>query len=349
MKNIKKIISLCLNLFIVAGVSLGLVLAFKGFDWKGDYSKCPFNFFTNDSNILLGISSLLYLVFGLMNFKKDSLPKFVTLFRLIGSTATLVTFVVVVTILGPQFGFTKFLFDIEGGFLFLHFVCPLLSLLSFVFFENDNRLGLWNSVYTMIPTILYGCVWIVLELIDVKFQDVAPYPFLKIYGVPPYQPILYVFGMFLGTWALGILHLFLHNLFANKEVTNVSAPVKEETPSAANGEKSEDSAAIGKAKEDDVVVVEDSEDNEVQEEEEEIKAEEAAKAANPTGYQNGPRVYHIAKQGDSGKWQVRLATGQKAIKLFDTQAQAIDYAKSLVRTQGGSIRVHSLKGKLRKQ
>jgi hypothetical protein len=64
---------------------------------------------------------------------------------------------------------------------------------------------------------------------------------------------------------------------------------------------------------------------------------------------NRPRVYHISKQIDSGKWQVRLATGQKAIKLFDTQEQAIFYAKSLVKSQGGSIRVHSLKGKMRKE
>jgi hypothetical protein len=49
------------------------------------------------------------------------------------------------------------------------------------------------------------------------------------------------------------------------------------------------------------------------------------------------------------QWQVKLATGQKAIKLFSTQEEAINYAKGLVKTQGGSIRVHSLKGKMRKE
>ncbi|MCH3909172.1 MAG: DUF2188 domain-containing protein [Bacilli bacterium] len=63
---------------------------------------------------------------------------------------------------------------------------------------------------------------------------------------------------------------------------------------------------------------------------------------------NRPRVYHISKQ-ESGQWQVKLATGQKAIKLFSTQEEAINYAKGLVKTQGGSIRVHSLKGKMRKE
>lgn len=65
-------------------------------------------------------------------------------------------------------------------------------------------------------------------------------------------------------------------------------------------------------------------------------------------YNNRPRVYHVSKQADSGKWQVKLATGVKAIRLFDTQDEAIAYAKGLVKTMGGSIRVHSVKGKMRK-
>jgi hypothetical protein len=76
--------------------------------------------------------------------------------------------------------------------------------------------------------------------------------------------------------------------------------------------------------------------------------EKAAQTADPNNYMNRPRVYHISKQ-ESGQWQVKLATGQKAIKLFSTQEEAINYAKGLVKTQGGSIRVHSLKGKMRKE
>lgn len=60
------------------------------------------------------------------------------------------------------------------------------------------------------------------------------------------------------------------------------------------------------------------------------------------------RIYHISKRKDDGKWQVKFAKGQKAIKLFRTQAEAIEYAKVLAENQGGSIRIHSLKGKIRK-
>lgn len=63
---------------------------------------------------------------------------------------------------------------------------------------------------------------------------------------------------------------------------------------------------------------------------------------------NGAKIYHISKRKEDGKWQVKFANGSKAIKLFDTQAEAIDFAKTLAKNQEGSIRIHSVKGKIRK-
>ena len=56
------------------------------------------------------------------------------------------------------------------------------------------------------------------------------------------------------------------------------------------------------------------------------------------------RNYHVAKRTD-GKWQVKFAGGEKAIKLFDTQAEAIAYAKKLAQNQEGSISIHKKDGK----
>ena len=66
-------------------------------------------------------------------------------------------------------------------------------------------------------------------------------------------------------------------------------------------------------------------------------------------YEGKTRVYHIAQSKTiDGQWQVKLAGGDKAIKIFKTQKEAIEFAKGLIRTQGGSIRIHSMKGKMRK-
>ncbi len=60
------------------------------------------------------------------------------------------------------------------------------------------------------------------------------------------------------------------------------------------------------------------------------------------------KVYHISQHPTEDKWQVKLAKGEKAIKLFDTQLEAIEYAKELSKNQGGSIRLHARDGKIRK-
>ena len=58
--------------------------------------------------------------------------------------------------------------------------------------------------------------------------------------------------------------------------------------------------------------------------------------------------YHIVHRQD-GKWQVKFAKGEKAIKLFDTQEEAIAYAKKLAANQNGSITIHKKDGSIRKQ
>ena len=55
------------------------------------------------------------------------------------------------------------------------------------------------------------------------------------------------------------------------------------------------------------------------------------------------RNYHVVKRAD-GKWEVKYAGGQKAIKLFDTQKEAIEYTKVMAENQGGKMLVHNSKG-----
>lgn len=56
---------------------------------------------------------------------------------------------------------------------------------------------------------------------------------------------------------------------------------------------------------------------------EKVQEEVPAKAEKE---KSAARNYHVAKRPD-GKWQVNFAGGEKAIKLFSTQAEAIAYAR----------------------
>ena len=56
------------------------------------------------------------------------------------------------------------------------------------------------------------------------------------------------------------------------------------------------------------------------------------------------RTYHVNKRKEDGKWTVKYAGGEKVIKLFDTQKEALEYAKKMADNQGGTVLVHASKG-----
>lgn len=78
------------------------------------------------------------------------------------------------------------------------------------------------------------------------------------------------------------------------------------------------------------------------------KAKAAAEKEEAEVAKDENKVYHISKH-ESGKWQVKLGKGAKALKLFDTQKEAIAFAKEKADNQEGSIVIHKLDGKIRKQ
>ena len=60
------------------------------------------------------------------------------------------------------------------------------------------------------------------------------------------------------------------------------------------------------------------------------------------------KVYHISKRKEDGKWQVKAEGATKALKLFMTQTEAIEYAKKVAGNQEGRIVIHKEGGGFRK-
>ena len=85
----------------------------------------------------------------------------------------------------------------------------------------------------------------------------------------------------------------------------------------------------------------------IAEEKKPVKTEEKA-TPKKDETKKSSKVYHISHHPTEDKWQVKLAKGEKALKLFDTQLEAIEYAKEVSKNQGGSIRLHSVAGRIRK-
>ena len=62
-------------------------------------------------------------------------------------------------------------------------------------------------------------------------------------------------------------------------------------------------------------------------------------------------VYHVSKRENNGReWKVFIEKSTKPIKIFDTQAEALDYAKALAtnKDDGSYVILHGLDGKIRK-
>ena len=65
---------------------------------------------------------------------------------------------------------------------------------------------------------------------------------------------------------------------------------------------------------------------------------------------NPGQVYHISYHDRKLKtWKVKTENAGRALKVFPTQKEAIDFANACVKKNGGSIRIHSMVGRIRKE
>jgi|GEM_PF-4217154 len=77
-------------------------------------------------------------------------------------------------------------------------------------------------------------------------------------------------------------------------------------------------------------------------------------SAKETTSTNSVAIYHVSqnKNQDSEhhkRWRIRRQGSQKTIKYFDTQKEALEVAKDLADSNDGSVILHGLDGKIRRQ
>ena len=80
-----------------------------------------------------------------------------------------------------------------------------------------------------------------------------------------------------------------------------------------------------------------------------MQAPQAVNAPKTTA--TGKTAYHVSKRDNDGReWKVFIQGSDKVIKLFDTQKEALEYAKTLAKNKddGSYVILHGLDGKIRK-
>ena len=92
-------------------------------------------------------------------------------------------------------------------FLFHHTLCPILCIISFVFFENEYKIGKKFIFYSLIPTLLYAIIFIFLNAFNVVN---GPYFFLKVNNQPIYMSIIWFVAIMSGAYGISTLLWFLN-------------------------------------------------------------------------------------------------------------------------------------------
>lgn len=278
-------------------------------------------FFTVNSNIYLAIVCLVVAIFNVFSIIKQKNCEFawISYLKFTAVTAISVTFFTVVLFLDP-FWKADFLHSemYTNSNFFLHILSPVTAIIGFLFFDLNNKLKWKWSWIGAIPVISYGIFYTCMVFITGdSIYDIYGFVSNHQTGVINYSMAFVVIPvMFIGAYALGCLWLLLNGFFFKKY--GCACASKNDTKYSSD-------------------FIE--------------KRENQKTCKNPISSKSfEPRIYHISRSSFIfGKWQVKLANSGKATKLFDTQKEAIDYANELIKTQGGSIRVHSLKGKIRKE
>ena len=121
-----------------------------------------FKFFTVDSNLFMGIMSLVFTIedIKILKNKKDEIDIKIYILKLMSTASVSLTFIVVFTYLGP-FSEYGILSMIMNSNLFFHLLTPIFSILTFVLFEKTDKIKFKHSIYGLIPMLIYAIYYIV--------------------------------------------------------------------------------------------------------------------------------------------------------------------------------------------
>jgi len=188
---------------IVLAIDIAMVVMERKvyFPWSG---PMQLRFYTNSSNVLAmfvcvicAVTGAVCLIFGI------DMPRWAQILRYVSACCLMVTFIVAACILVPRDpGATFKGFMLKGGNLFVHALCPLLMLASFLI-SGGEPLTVKHAAMAVIPTVIYGVVTIVMVS---KRVYSAPYFFFRVTQQPWYETVKWmaviVGGNFAVSWLL---------------------------------------------------------------------------------------------------------------------------------------------------
>ena len=193
----KRNVSIALSIIIIILEIIALSVCYNSFGINLAY-------YTIDSNIFLLISTILYLI------TINNVPKIVQLLKYSSTLSVFITFLVVVFVLYPMYDFNFQFMFLDGPNLYMHVLCPLLAVISFIFFDsNEIENSLKNNLRSLYFTIIYAIILISLNILNVVS---GPYPFLKVNQQSPLMSLFWIVLILGGALILSKALLFLKDM-----------------------------------------------------------------------------------------------------------------------------------------
>ncbi len=337
MKKSRVVVGLILNLLIVAAIVFGVLNGFLGFLGKVLFTDVLafFQDFTNVSGVFIGVVALfaLFADFAYLGGKKPG--KFITTLKLMAITTSVMAMIYNLAFYAPKEGWDKIV-DYQY-LLYPALVAPVLGIIDFIV-ENRAKLPMRFAFIGMLPTLVYFAV--VISLANLKVIGEL-YDFLLL-KPEIWLSIVWWVGIVLVSYVVATILVLFHRGGAEE----VEEKPAEAQPSAEEGVRVEEKEEI---------VVENKGDDKKDNKKDENKADEAKPAAPESGVavqREGNRIapaarktFHI-KKGFNGKWQVVSEPEGDVIEEFESQAEALAYAKGLIERDGGNYRVHMVRGRI---
>ena len=167
--SVKKrtVISLILNIAVAVLAVIGLYEMMTGTVSNGEeLLRLPgvqaFKYYTVDSNLLTGLSSLVTAVFlvSVLAGKRTALPKWAEAFRLMSVTSVTLTALVVAFYLAPEAknGFGSLY---EGPNFIFHCVIPILAIAGLLLQSSEQGLRFRANLLSLVPVAVYGLYYII--------------------------------------------------------------------------------------------------------------------------------------------------------------------------------------------
>lgn len=185
-----KNIQIIINISIIILEIIGFILVIQ------DYGIYNLEYYTEDSNFLLLLSSILILIYLTTN---KGLPSWLKSFRFIAVVSTTLTFIIVLTVLSwaSDMGLYTLLF--YRGLFYHHTICPILAIISFSLIEKYDNLKAIQGTYF---TIIYALILIPLNILKIVN---GPYPFLRVYEQPILQSVFWIVIIFAIVYLIALI------------------------------------------------------------------------------------------------------------------------------------------------